>query len=913
MNSYKTILCGSLCLLAICVFSQFSNLTPIENLTWQEYGPGNRGGRTRTIIVDKFSSNILYAGSIGGGVWVSYNEGASWYKKSNGLSNYIISTLYQSGNGTLYAGTGEYFGFDGGLSFKGNGIFKSTDKAENWVQIPSTNNNDFTYVMKIAGYGSKIFAATWKGLRVSTDEGNSWINPIPDTDQNYNLPATDVEVSSDGTVVAAVINNNVYISIDGGNNFSKKSGNDNNLVPVSDIIRLELAIAPSNSNYIYCLAVNSKGRFKNIYYSTDKGNNWTPLYQTVTEQFQPFGKRKDKQGFYHCSINVDPVNENTIYIGGINLHKYSPNTEVIDLTSCNIPEYSTKYVHRNIHCITFSPNYQSNKTIFLATDGGIYKSVDGGNSWYAINKKYSTGSFLSISVSKNNELYGGTLYDGLIYNDLKFTEITDFKQLYFDSIVGSIERSAINPKYMILTTQYGSLYRTHNGLTFEGPSTIFPTNSKSGQNVGSYKEPLFAPVRIFENFYDTNSIQYVEYKAPKNFNVGDTIVASTYLETFLFHILKPEDLHGGTVLHKDSIIKIKNTYQILTAIGLNNSVWISWEALDPSKVNSGDSAQWFQIVKDNTIGKVNVLEFTNDGDIIYFAGYDSTTNKSKVYRSKNLQQARDSATAIYNSPTCVIETQKIGTFNGKVSGIAIDPFDNNKIIVVLSNTPDSCKVYYSENAATTNSDTLNFIKKQANLPSEYDVYCALIPWKPDSIANVVMVGTSNGLYITDDINNPNWIKSNYFENVPVMQIRQQTKLNGWLEAPGHVFGGIQTGIENHGIIYAATHGRGIFRCDNYKGPDFVPHLSSLNNRHVFLAYPNPFANILNVWLNINYDCNVNISIYTINGKKIRNYNIERYKAGLKVVTLPLFDLSSGSYIMIVNSGKEKSYGIILKK
>jgi len=49
-----------------------------QNLEWEELGPNNVGGRTRGILVDNNDSNLVYAGSAGGGLWISKNGAETW-------------------------------------------------------------------------------------------------------------------------------------------------------------------------------------------------------------------------------------------------------------------------------------------------------------------------------------------------------------------------------------------------------------------------------------------------------------------------------------------------------------------------------------------------------------------------------------------------------------------------------------------------------------------------------------------------------------------------------------------------------------------------------------------------------------------------------------------------------------------
>lgn len=157
-------------------------------------------------------------------------------------------------------------------------------------------------------------------------------------------------MSSDGSLVIASLNNKAYVCNTNDDVFVQK-----NDIP-SDVIRLEFAIAPTNANHAYCFAVALDGKLKNIYESKDKGNSWTPIITNVTNQFQPFGDMKNKQGWYHCSIAVDPTNEDKIYLGGIDLYSYTPTTSFVQLSiSSGVPTFSSFYVHETFTKLFSAP------------------------------------------------------------------------------------------------------------------------------------------------------------------------------------------------------------------------------------------------------------------------------------------------------------------------------------------------------------------------------------------------------------------------------------------------------------------------------------------------------------------------------------------------------------------------------
>jgi len=876
------------------------------NMEWIEMGPSNQGGRTRALLIDKDNPNLIYVGAIAGGLWKSTLGGSSWTKiaNSDNFDNTAISCLYQAPNGDLYFGTGEYFDLPNNLGLQGKGIWKSTDNGNTWNYLNSTSDDAFKYVNKIAGTANKLYAATYQGLRVSTDGGQTWTNPIPNTDANFDKPATDVEVTNDGSLVVASINNKAYVCNTGDDNFVLKS--DNNNIPI-DVIRLEFAIAPSNINHVYCIAVNNEGKLKNIYESKDKGNTWTAILAYVTSQFQPFGTDKNKQGKYHCSLAVSPTNDSTLYIGGIDLYRYHPNTSFEQLTIYNLPSYSSAYVHQNIFDIKFSPNYATDKTIYVATDGGLFKSTTNGSTWTAINKNLNIGYFNSVGVYPNNEVIGGTQHNGFLYNNLTGTTIYDFNKL-LNGVCGDILVSSFNPQCMLGTTTYGTLYRTSNGGG--DITTTSVSDSILVQNFKTYKEPYLAPLRVFENFYDTNSVQMLEIIAGKDLHLGDTVFATNGFGKNIYHIVSAADLNGHPVIPKGDTIYTKDTYTSLVALGLANRVWISWEALNPTKIPPA----WYPATYSANIKRIQTLEFSADGDNIYFADYDSATAVSNVYRLSNIQAARTRALANCSLSTCVITRQLLGTFNGKVSGIAVDPQNKNNLVIVLSDYNNNPHIYYSTVAATTTDDTTshNFVEKQGNLEA-MPVYSAIILWNN---SQQVILGTEKGIYVTEDITaaSPLWVEQNNgIAKVPVVQLRQQLHRNGWLPVDGLLGNGIQTGIENHGVIYAATKGRGIFRCETFRGPVSIPENAYIDNNTMMNIYPNPAIENITVSFNQSEKSNVEISILNLNGQMVYNKQVKQVNKGAQNIELPVSGLATGVYMVTVKNSDGKFIGKFIKK
>jgi hypothetical protein len=102
----------------------------------------------------------LFAGTLGGGVFMSTNSGTLWKAVNTNLGNTSIYALAVSGT-TLFAGTG-------------GGVFLSTDRGTSWTSVSAgLENEGSTYALILSGVN--LFAATWMGnVYLSTNNGTTW-------------------------------------------------------------------------------------------------------------------------------------------------------------------------------------------------------------------------------------------------------------------------------------------------------------------------------------------------------------------------------------------------------------------------------------------------------------------------------------------------------------------------------------------------------------------------------------------------------------------------------------------------------------------------------------------------------------------------------------------------------------------
>src|SRR5690348_14966053 len=143
---------------------------------WEWLGPGNIGGRTRSILIHPTQPGTIWVGSVGGGVWKSTNNAASFFPCDDWMGSLAVScmALDQTNPNVLYAGTGE--GFRNLDAIPGAGLFKSYDGGTSWTHLNNSLLDDY-YINRlvISPTNNKVLlAATSYGILRSTDAGTNW-------------------------------------------------------------------------------------------------------------------------------------------------------------------------------------------------------------------------------------------------------------------------------------------------------------------------------------------------------------------------------------------------------------------------------------------------------------------------------------------------------------------------------------------------------------------------------------------------------------------------------------------------------------------------------------------------------------------------------------------------------------------
>jgi hypothetical protein len=304
---------------------------------------------------------------------------------------------------------------------------------------------------------------------------------------------------------------------------------------------------------------------------------------------------------------------------------------------------------------------------------------------------------------------------------------------------------------------------------------------------------------------------------------------------------------------------------------------------------------------------VTHLEWSPSGKYIYFStATTGTASAYYLYRVSHLEMVGDSMgddySGVFSSDidsvsalrkSTGIRTTPIGKFSGPITSIAVSPNDT-MVLVTLGGYGNPNTVYYSNSHAgklnANSTDDTNFgLKNGTSLPV-IPVYTGLLELNDNKRA---LIGTENGVYGTANITvaNPIWVKEGgaNFPNVPVFQLRQQTldSLRSY----------------NSGVIYAATHGRGIWTTDKYLSHYYIgieENTKDLSFDSNMKLFPNPATNSTNIWFKAAGDANYKITVYDINGRTMMQYNAGKLLEGEHVIQMNTAELNSGIYFVTIS-------------
>ncbi len=380
---------------------------------WTPVGPGNIGGRTRTLVIHPVDPDTMYAGGVSGGVWKTTDGGALWLPIADQLANLAVNSMamHPDDPETLYVGTGEGYFRElvrgTWLPLRGAGIFRTTDGGLTWARLTSTDTTDFHWVNDLVispRHPNRLFAATRTGIFRSEDGGTTWQRSL---DPDVNGGCLDLVLRTDLAVDWVFAACGTFEQATVYRLKTVVNGEWEAVLSEPEMGRTSLALAPSDQSIIYALSASNDPGPNGLYeqalhavYRSNSGgdpgswgvrvDNGDPSKLNTLLLTNPAGSSYVECGWgeenswtpmgWYCNvIAVDPVDPDVVWAAGVDLFRSDDGGRNWGLASYwwgrTDPGFPS-FAHADHHAIVFPPGYDAtvNTTMFTANDGGIFRT-----------------------------------------------------------------------------------------------------------------------------------------------------------------------------------------------------------------------------------------------------------------------------------------------------------------------------------------------------------------------------------------------------------------------------------------------------------------------------------------------------------------------------------------------------------
>jgi len=457
----------------------------ILNGKWHERGPYRVGGRTRAILVDLNDANRkkIWTGGVAGGLWVCNDVLAAnpvFTPVNDTMMNLSVVSIDQNKTNPqiMFYATGDMDGND----MRGMGVFRSTNGGVLWSRLVSSSVMGYQISKLMVHKNGDVYVAAQNGTYKSTNNGDTW-------EKVNNAVTWDVEQG---------INGEIYIS---GPGYVKKSasGNANTWTDISPIgfqntTRSEIAVSKKTQGVIYVVKVVGADA-TNIYKTFNDGQTWAECGMAYRDQARTEVFTRG-QGWYDLTLEIDPNNDNRLFLGGID--KYVTSNGGLNWSRFSDwvgASNSYQYIHADQHGVTFEPG--NSNVIYYSGDGGLFTSRNAAAEASSIkvkmiNDNYNITQFYHCAMASeegSNMFLAGAQDNGSHYFNETGKENTE-EVTGGDG--GFVHIDQNEPNIRFTSYVYHAYYMTKdggldgyagNGLSLQGGDFINATDYDSENNV----------------------------------------------------------------------------------------------------------------------------------------------------------------------------------------------------------------------------------------------------------------------------------------------------------------------------------------------------------------------------------------------------------------------------------------------
>jgi hypothetical protein len=271
---------------------------------------------------------------------------SQWIQMSGGMGNSQITNAFSFKDNTIFAGT---YG----------GLFISSNNGNSWTQSNISNNA----VLSLAISGNNIYAGTnVSGVLISTNNGTTWSQTSLNNRFVFSLAA------SGNYVMAGVNDSGIYVSSNNGNSWLKTYSY------ISDIRSLAF-----NGNIIFAGIYGS-----GVIYSSNFGSDWI---QTNLNNKPVFSLAFSGNYIFAAVFDIYNASERGVYRSINNGSSW----------------YKTSISNISVGSLAVSGN-----NLFAGTESGVFLTTNNGENWLNKNQGFNIIPAVSVFLIANNYIFAGT-------------------------------------------------------------------------------------------------------------------------------------------------------------------------------------------------------------------------------------------------------------------------------------------------------------------------------------------------------------------------------------------------------------------------------------------------------------------------------------------------------------------------
>jgi len=586
-----------------------------DDVNWELAGPSNIPGRIVDLAVNPEDSQMVYAASAAGGVFLLDGIGTGWEPIFDDVNNQAVGAIaiHPEDPNIIYVGTGEANASS--HTFEGTGIYKTTDGGATWDHMGLSYSYHIGRIDIDELRPETLFVAATgrhfgdvnpeRGLYRSTDGGSSWEQILYVTDSTACI---DVAMHpSSGYVFAAMwekvrYNDRIYYGGETSGLYRSTDYGDTweiltNGLPSASVEngRIGVCVDPQSST-VYAVYATAEGDFIGIYKSTNLGDSWTQVNDgPVSDVYGSWDG-----GWYFGQIRCASGNPDRVFVLGVSEYRSDDGGD----SWVN----SDDGIHVDHHAMYISPTNQN--WIYNGSDGGVSLSYNGATSWLNLLRMPNT-QFYAVAIDPNDTdvLYGGAQDNGTMKTE---GAVDGWEEILggdgFQCIVDYTNSDVVYMEY-----QYGSLVKSTDG----GETYAY---ALSGIDYDNDNHNWNTPIKM-----DPNNNLVLYYGSQRVYRTNDGAESWTPIS---------DDLTNGETSQLGTTTTIdvsRSDGQVIYAGCADGNVWVT--------TNSGTN--WTQIdggLPERWVTQITIDPFDAATAYITLSGYKQAEPVPHVYRTTDYGQ-----------------------------------------------------------------------------------------------------------------------------------------------------------------------------------------------------------------------------------------------------------------------------------